>query len=78
LKTKTVPDMCVERIIIRVNSREHSLTVQEARQLMESLKDMFGDRPAWIPYPYYVPNVPSLPYTTCTSSGTSLTTSSFS
>jgi len=47
-------------IKLRIKDKEVELTLQELKELKETLKDLIGivEKKEYIPYPYYVPYYP--------------------
>jgi hypothetical protein len=55
--------VAIERITIKIGEVEHSLTVEQARELSKTLAELFGGPAVVAPYPVYRPWV-YIPWTT--------------
>ena len=68
----------VKKIVLEVNGKELSLSVEDARGLLTALKEMLGDKEIRVvgqPYPVY-PYQPYTPWVTyCTGSSNGIATS---
>jgi hypothetical protein len=67
-----IKEMKIKKVILQIGDKEISVTVEEAKELMELLNKTFSNEKMKIeyvpyyPYPYVYPN-PQITWTTCDS-----------
>ena len=63
LKEKEMSNSNVKKIVIEINSREFEFTVEEAKDLLEALDSIVGEKKEYLPCPY--PHSVYPPYYLC-------------